>query len=242
MTKGAKIAIGCGIAFVAVVVLVVVVLFAGAWWVRGKVGDFAGREAKITALNEKANANAFTPPADGVIAEARLLKFLDARRRVFAVYEKYRDDLESRSKKGEADFSDAAKIVGVLSEVRLAQAEALADLGMSEAEYRFMVESIYKTAVGAEIAKQTGGKSASEAMKDTSDQFTKEMEKLAEQEDMPEEARAQAREALEKAKAGTDEAQAQAAALDVPKANIELFKKHEAEIKKYAMTGLEMLL
>ncbi len=96
--------------------------------------------------------------------------------------------------------------------------------------------------VSAEIAKQTGGKSASEVMKDTSEQFTKEMEKLAEQEDMPEEARAQAREALEKAKAGTHEAQEQAAAFDIPKANIELFRKHEDEIKKYAMTGLEMLL
>jgi hypothetical protein len=246
VTKGAKIAIGCGIAFAAVVVVVVVALFAGAWWVKGKVGDiagdFAGREAKITALNEKANANAFIPPADGIIAEPRLVKFLDARRRVFAVYEKHRDDLERRAKKEEASFGDAAKLIGILSEVRLAQAEALADIGMSEPEYRFVAETVYKTAVGAEIDKQTGGKSASEAMKDTSDQFTKEMEKLAEQEDMPEEARAQAREALEKAKAGADEAKEQAAALDVPKANIELFRKHEAEIKKYAMTGLEMLL
>jgi hypothetical protein len=242
LTKGAKIAIGCGIAFAAAVVVVVVALFAGAWWVRGKVGDFAGREAKITALNEKANANAFSPPTDGVIAEARLLKFLEARKRVFAVYEKHRDDLERRAKDGEAGFSDAAKVVGILSEVRLAQAEALADLGMNEAEYRYLVEAVYKTAGAAEIAKGTGGKTASEAMRDASEQFTKEMEKLAEQEDMPEEARAQAREALEKAKAGTEEAQAQAAALDVPKANIELFQKHETEIKKYAMTGLEMLL
>jgi hypothetical protein len=242
VTKGAKIAIGCGIAFVAVVVVVVVALFAGAWWVKGKVGDFAGRESKITALNDKANANAFTAPTDGVIAEARLAKFLDVRRRVFAVYEKHRDEFERRAKREAADFSDAAKLVGILSEVRLAQAEALADAGMSGAEYRFLVESVYKTAVGAEIANQTGGKSASEAMKDTSDQFTKEMEKLAEQEGIPEEARAQAREALEKAKTGTHEAQAQAAAFDVPKANIELFRKHEAEIKKYAMTGLEMLL
>ena len=29
-------------------------------------------------------------------------------------------------------------------------------------------------------------------------------------------------------------------AVEVPKANLELFKKHEAEIKTYAMSGLEM--
>ena len=30
-------------------------------------------------------------------------------------------------------------------------------------------------------------------------------------------------------------------ALDAPKANVELFRKHEAEIKKYAMHGLEFV-
>ena len=29
-------------------------------------------------------------------------------------------------------------------------------------------------------------------------------------------------------------------AVEVPKANLELFKKHEADIKTYAMTGLEL--
>lgn len=38
------------------------------------------------------------------------------------------------------------------------------------------------------------------------------------------------------------EGQAAAADLkDVPKANVELFKRHEADIKKYAMNGLELL-
>jgi hypothetical protein len=29
--------------------------------------------------------------------------------------------------------------------------------------------------------------------------------------------------------------------LAVPRANVELFRKHEADIKKYAMTGLAMI-
>ena len=32
-----------------------------------------------------------------------------------------------------------------------------------------------------------------------------------------------------------------AKALEVPKANIELFRKHEAEIRQYAMSGLGLL-
>ena len=37
---------------------------------------------------------------------------------------------------------------------------------------------------------------------------------------------------------GLDEA---AKAMDVPRANVELFRKYETDIKKYAMTGLEFI-
>jgi hypothetical protein len=43
---------------------------------------------------------------------------------------------------------------------------------------------------------------------------------------------------VRKAEEAMDEASRTAKALDVPKANIELFRKYEADIKKYAMHGL----
>jgi len=45
-----------------------------------------------------------------------------------------------------------------MNEMRLAHAQGLADQGMSEEEYRFLVEQIYKTAWASEVAKANDGK------------------------------------------------------------------------------------
>jgi hypothetical protein len=180
---GTKVVIGCGIAVVAGGVLLAVAVFGGLWWAKGKAEQFTAHETKIEELKKKANAVPFTEPADGAIREDRLVKFLDIRRRVFDVYAKHKDALEAMNKKKQADVSDVARGLGVLSDVRMAQAQALADVGMSEEEYRFMVQQVYKTLYASEVAKQT--------------------------------------------------------APGVPPANIALFRKYEAEIKQYAMGGLE---
>jgi hypothetical protein len=60
-------------------------------------------------------------------------------------------------------------------------------------------------------------------------------------EGLSEEQKKQIEEATRQAEAGRAEAVQQAQSLDVPKANLELFKRHEADIKKYAMGGLEWL-
>ena len=96
------------------------------------------------------------------------------------------------NKKKQAGLSDLAHGLGVLGEVRMAQAQALADVGMSEDEYRFMVQQVYKTLWASEVAKASP--------------------------------------APEGASAPT---------LDVPPANITLFRKYETEVKQYAMGGLE---
>jgi hypothetical protein len=187
---GTKVAIGCGIAAVVGGVVVAAAVFGGLWWAKGKAEQFTGHEAKIEELKKKANAVPFTEPADGVVREDRLVKFLDVRRRVFAVYANHKDELEAMNKKKEAELGDLARGLGVLSEVRMAQAQALADVGMSEDEYRFMVQQIYKTLWASEVAKQNPSAAASPG-------------------------------------------------LDVPPANIALFRKYETEIKQYAMGGLE---
>ena len=194
MTTGVKIAIGCGVALVLGVMVVAVAVFSGAYWLKSKTEEFTGNENRIEELQKKANTTPFDRPADGVIREDRLVKFLDVRKRVFGVYEKHRATLEGMGQKKEGDLGDVAKGFSVVNEIRMAQAQALADVGMSEDEYTFMVEQVYKTAWAAEVAK----------------------------------------EAAEKARENASD-------MDVPPANIALFRKYEAEIKKYAMGGLEWI-
>jgi hypothetical protein len=190
---GAKVAIGCGIAVVVGGVMLAAVVFGGLWWAKGKAEQFTGRETQIEELKKKANAVPFTEPADGLVNEERLVKFLDVRRRIFDVYAKHKDELEAMNKKKQADFSDVTRGLGVLAEVRLAQAQALADVGMSEAEYHFLIQQVYKSFWASEAAKVSPAPGGGAAVP----------------------------------------------TLDVPPANIALFRKHEAEIKHYAMGGLE---
>jgi hypothetical protein len=239
---GAKIAIGCAVAVVLAGVVTLVALGGAVWWAKGKAETIAkqvsGDQERIEALHQKANANPFVQPADGVLAEERLLKFLDVRRRVFGVYEKHKDEIEVRTEKDQPDFGDLTKGLEVVNEVRLAEAEALAEAGMSEDEYRYMVETVYKTLVAAQVAQASGGESVSQAAEEGMQQTAEALKGL---EGAPPEVRDQV-------KALADELQRNAAAtreatqsLDVAPENLELFKKYEAEIKKYTMGGLELI-
>ncbi|HUG55417.1 MAG TPA: hypothetical protein VMR21_17560 [Vicinamibacteria bacterium] len=254
MGTGQKIAIGCGVAVVVVGLAVGAAVFGGLWWAKGKAEQFTGNEARIEELKEKANAVPFEEPEDGLVREDRLVKFLEIRKRVYSVYEKHQGMLESMNQKKQADWSDVTSGLGVINEIRTAQAEALAEVGMSEAEYRYMVEQVYKTLWASEVAKQTGGKSISEAAGGMYEQAADEMERArqAQKGASPgtEELTPEQREALEKSEAELEkgiadarragvEARESARELDVPPANIALFRKYEGEIKKYAMGGLE---
>ena len=256
MTTGVKIAIGCGVALIVGVIVVAVGIGGAAYWAKGKVEEMSGNESRIEELQKKANANAFERPADNVIREDRFVKFLDVRKRVFALYEKHKPALDAMSQKKQGDWSDVTSGFSIINDIRLAQAQALADLAMSEDEYHFMVEQVYKSAWASEIQKSTG-KQPSEAMGEA---FTKAQEamKQAQRE------AGQAKESADRADDDATEKQAEAAedaaeegaqdvgrtaqdaresmqSMDVPQQNIELFRKYEADIKKYAMGGLEFI-
>jgi hypothetical protein len=258
VSTGAKIAIGCGVVLILGIIVVAVGIGGAAYWAKGKVEEVAGNENRIEELHKKANAAApFERPADGVIREDRLVKFLDIRKRVFGVYEKHRAALDAMGEKKQGDLGDVTKGFAIINEIRMAQAQALADVGMGEDEYRFMVEQVYKTAWAAEVAKSTGGKTPSQA---ASDVFAKAREAMKQAQAEAARARQgakqsgqhaaadQAKEAEKSLEEGQrqlgragEEAREGAAAMDVPPANIELFKKYEGEIKKYAMGGLEWI-
>ncbi len=153
MGTAGKVAIGCGIAVLIAGIAGIVAVGGLAWWAKGKAEEFTSEQSRIEELHRKANANRFTAPADGVVSEDRLQKFLDVRRRVYAVYERHKDELDAMSKKKQGDFGDVRKGFALINELRLAQAQALADVGMSEDENRFLVEQIYKSMWASAAAK-----------------------------------------------------------------------------------------
>jgi hypothetical protein len=261
---GAKVAIGC----VGVLILggiVTMVLLGGAfWWGKGKMAEvsgemdkFVGEQKRIEELTKKANATPFEQPADGVIKEDQLLKFLEIRKRVHSVYQKYERDIEARGKKEKPDLGDVGAAFGMINEIRGAQARAQADLGMSDDEYRFLVHQVYKTMWASEVAKDAGGKSVSEAAGEAYDKAARAMQQAAEEArdaeararsrgdeaaaELSEETRKAVGDGAEQLERQSREVHDRARDMDVPPANIALFQKYEADIKKYAMSGLEWI-
>lgn len=251
MNTGAKIAIGCGVVVVVVGLVVVGGVVGLGMWGKSKLDTFTGEQKKIEDLQKKANANAFTPPADGSITEPRLVKFLEVRKRIFAVYQAHQAELEAMKNRKDASVGDAMKGVGILNEVRGVRAQALADLGMSEAEYQYYVQAVYTSAIASEVHKATGGKKMSDVTREAAEQASKAIEAQANATPDPNlppevqkamrEAQEQARKQLEEMRKQTEETTEQASRADVPEGNVVLFQKYEADIKKYAMGGLEYL-
>lgn len=250
MGKGAKIAIGCGIAFLVVSGIAVVALVWGAYWVKGKAqqvaGDLTGnivaKTEEISKYEQQANANPFTAPADGVIQEDRLLKFLEVRRQMYAVYELHRADIESAGQKKEATLSDVTKVASLLADLQLAKSKALAGVGMSDAEYVFHQMAVYQSSWSSQLQKETGkqfGETLSDAAKQEKGSIQKGIE-AAEKAGYAPPATVSSEDAA-KAEAAVQELADKARTMDSPQANIDLFRKHEAEITKYAMGGLTVL-
>jgi len=263
MGTGAKVAIGCGCVVLLGAAAVVGVLGVGAWWAKGKLEQASAGLDKITAMTaeieryeKQANANAYTPPADGVIAEPRLLKFLETRKRVFAVYERNATALGEVQKKAESEtdkltLSELWSAGGALAEmagaIRLAQMKALARVGMSESEYRDIQLAVYKSAWASEAESESGklpAEAVSESMSEAARQMSEAMRsgvEAARKQGVPGASRVGDEDARQLRQGVTELGREAGEALHVPRSNVELFRKHEAQIKKYAMHGLAFL-
>ena len=258
MGTGAKIAIGCGCVVLLAGTAVVGVVGWGAYWAKGKLGEAAGglekmaeKTQEIERWQKKADENPFTAPADGLIQEARLRSFLDVRKEVFAVYQRHKaefDSLGARTKgKQQLNLSETleagSQLASLFGDVRLTQAKALAGHGMSQEEYRYLQMAVYKSAWAAEASKDSG-KLPSEQMTEAAKQMEEATGKAlaeAKKQGVPGSAglsEEDQRKLQESMGAGLGAA---AKAVEVPRANVELFRKYETEIRKYAMSGLEVL-
>jgi hypothetical protein len=235
----------------------------GAWWAKEKITEATGGLDTIAAKAEeierwerKANANAYTAPEDGVIPEDRFLKFIDTRKRVYSVYERYEGDLRELQKKSEAArdklspsdlWSAGGKLAEAFGAIRLEQMKALAELGMSEGEYRDIQIAVYKTAVASDTEKQSGrmpAEAVSESMAEAAkglDEAARAGLEAAQKEGLPG-SQSVSPEDVKKLQDEMTRLGAEAGkALEVPKANVELFRRYEADIKKYAMHGLAFI-
>lgn len=263
MGAGAKIAIGCGCLVLLGTATVLGVVGVGAWWARDKLTEAAGGLERVSAKAEeierwekKANAHPYTAPADGVIPEARFLLFLETRKRVHALYGRYQADLKELQRKSEqggdklspADlWSAGGTLAGMAGEIRLEQMKALAELGMSEEEYRAIQVAVYKTAWASEAATESGkmpaeavSESVSEAAKGVEDAVKAGLE-AARKQGVPGAEHLSEEDAKKLQEQITQAGQEAGQALQVPKANVELFRKYEADIRKYAMHGLALI-
>jgi hypothetical protein len=244
--KGAKIAIGCAIAFLVVSGIAMVAVMWGAYWVKGKVqqvaGDVTAKTQEIEKYQSQANANPFTEPADGLIQEDRLLKFLEVRKQMHAIYQLHRADIESAGKGKDASLSDIAKFASLVADLQLAKSRALASVGMSDSEYGFHQMAVYQSSWASTLQKETGkqfGETLSDAAKQSGGSLQKGIE-AAEKAGYPTGAEVSDEDAA-KADAAVQELADKAKVMDAPQANIDLFRKHEAEITRYAMTGLAFI-
>lgn len=260
MNTAAKVAIGCVAAVVGIGVLALVGVGVFGYWAAGKakqaVHQMAGDQQKMAELQEKANAHPFTPPPDGTITEPRLVAFLQVRKGVYDVYLKHKTEIDALAQKNNEhqgpSLGDLTSGIGYINEARQARLQGLADVGMSETEYAYYVSAVYTSMVGSEVSKATGGKKMSEAVSDSYKKAAQALDETAnatpdpslppEAQKMMREAQEQARQQKAEMEKQASEAASEAGKADVPEANIALYRKHEDEIKKYAMGGLELLL
>jgi hypothetical protein len=125
--------------------------------------------------------------------------------------------------------------------------KALAELGMSEEEYRAIQVAVYKTAWASHVEKDAGQMPA-EAVSQSMAEASKEMEgavrsglEAAQKQGVPGSGKV-SDEDVRRAKEEMLELGRQAdRLLQVPRANLELFRKYETEIDKYAMHGLALI-
>lgn len=145
MSTGAKVAIGCGIAFLVGLVALVVAMVAGGMFLKKKAEDFAGgveaQQEASEVVRELERDHAFTAPEDRVVGEDRAETF-------FAVTDQAWEDMRGiveewqergdRMDDGRATPGDVMAGIGALGDLgraRVALAEALDDHDMPVSEY-----------------------------------------------------------------------------------------------------------
>jgi hypothetical protein len=144
MSTGAKVAIGCGILALLVIIGIVVAIVAGGMFASRKLDEFSGgfeaqQEASET-VQELEREHPFTPPADGIVRPDRAEKFFDVTDDAWEDMREWVDEMRERgedidSRGGQAGFGDAMAGLQGLGRSRVALSEALEGNDMAVSEY-----------------------------------------------------------------------------------------------------------
>jgi hypothetical protein len=241
MGKGAKIAIGCGIVAVLVVIAAIVGVIGLGMFAKHKIQGVTGDLQKTVELQKETAAMSFTPPSDGVIQEDELVRFLAIRKAVYPIYEAHKAEIEQHGKGDVAGFHDAMNAVALLNQLRNAKLQAQVDQHMGDDEYNFVMQAVYKSAWSEAFRESMGGKSASEVANEAIAQARRDVGNAQAEGNMPAEGQQALAATQQSLDAAEQQARATAAQFDIPPQNLALFKKYETEIKRYSMSGLEFV-
>jgi hypothetical protein len=143
MSGGAKVLIGCAIAFVVVAGAGAVAVGGGAWFLGKKAQEFTGsaeRHAEATATLEQLHSRyPFEPPADRAVTARQADAFLrvsdDAWERARPAWEELERRSERANDRGRAGLGDMMAGLSGIHEVTMALAESLEAQKMSPREY-----------------------------------------------------------------------------------------------------------
>ena len=220
MKPWVKVVVGCLALSVIAVFLLVAGLVSFGYWAKNRVEEVTGGGEAVAEARKTANAVPFARPKGNVIAESRLVRFIEVRASVFSVYEKYRGEIESRVakvKEGKGlDFGDISTGLTLIGELQRAEALALAKHGMSEDEYAFITGEVYKS-----MWTDFGEGSATAGL--------------------PPEAREALARAGSEIAAGSRDASREIENMGTAPENLALFRKYQDDLKRFAMSGLNMI-
>jgi len=106
----------------------------------GPVKELASSEEALRSLDQEIS---FVPPEGEVIAEGRLLAFLDVREELLLRYEPWQRLVNGLQGHQTQSWAEAKQVLGLTAEVFEAQVRALRDRRMSRAEFVWLEDRIY---------------------------------------------------------------------------------------------------
>ncbi len=251
MSTGLKVVlIGC----LSVIVVSVIALGVGGYFVKNwftekskTIENVLGTDdseygKKVSELNQK---YPFTMPADNIVREDRLQKFLAVRKDMNLVYKQHEAEIKKIADNQNTP-GDLLRGAEFINDLRNTQVKSLQAQNMSKDEYTYLVQMVYINWVTMMADKvlqaQEGGTSTVEQHQKSIDEIDRQLQIP----NLPEEQRGQLQNTKDSLIQQIEMTKQQLQAVEesvrnVPKENIALFQKYDLEIKQYGMTGLEFL-
>jgi hypothetical protein len=192
MSTTKKVLLGVGIGCGTLVLLGMIGIGAGAWWLKRQVGDSVSNmvesSQKMQAMGQQLqaldNSHPFTPPPEGevlALSEERLLSYLAVRETALPVYAEFQKQAEALEAKDEnkdnpglgATMQAAGLLTELMAKVHGAYIDGLKKQGMSPREFRTITQTLYSSMVTGVVdqARKAGAAARQEALESVREQM-----------------------------------------------------------------------